>query len=264
MTQTTQTEILPGTHVRTATGLIGSVERVDPHEVDGVASGTLLVRATDSARRYRIPLQLVEARGEEVDQSVVHTMVRLALDPADLERYIVGDDEDQDTRASAGSVAERHDTVVSAATARDAGETLRIPVFAEEMMVEMRPIQRGIVRVHKSVETTEQRLTTTLTHDDVIIERIPADQYDASTPPNPDETIIPVIKERLVVETRAVVVEYVRIRTRRVTEDQEVRAPVRREVVTVQELRAHGAATTDPPLLRETADAHTALGSTAT
>jgi len=39
---------------------------------------------------------------------------------------------------------------------------------------------------------------------------------------------------------------------------------VRREVVTVQELRADGAATTDPPLLRETADAHTALGSTAT
>ncbi len=47
MTQTTQTEILPGTHVRTATGLIGSVERVEPHEGDGVASETLLVRTTD-------------------------------------------------------------------------------------------------------------------------------------------------------------------------------------------------------------------------
>ena len=250
----TQTEILPGTRVRTATGLIGSVERVEPHAGDGVASGTLLVRATDSARRYRIPLPLVEARGEEVDQSVVHTMVRLALDPAELDRYIVRDDEDQDTSASAGGVADRHATVAPAGTARDVGETLRIPVFAEEVTVETRPVQRGIVRVHKSVETTEQRLTATLTHDDVIVERIPADQYDASAPPGPDETIIPVIEERLVVETRAVVVEFVRIRTRRVTEDQEVRAPVRREVVTVQELRADGSAVTNGPVLRETAD----------
>jgi len=50
------------------------------------------------------------------------------------------------------------------------------------------------------------------------------------------------------------VVEYVRIRTRRVTEDQEVRAPVRREVVTVQELRADGSAVTDGPLLRDVTD----------
>ncbi len=254
MTLTTQTEILPGTRVRTATGPIGSVERVEPHAADGVASGTLLVRATDSARRYRIPLHLVEARGEEVDQSVVHTMVRLALDPTDLDRYSVRDDEDQDPIVPAVGVAERHDTAGPAGTARDVRETLRIPVFAEEMTVETRPVQRGIVRVHKSVETTEQRLMATLTHDDVIVERIPADQYDASAPPNPDETIIPVVEERLVVETRAVVVEYVRIRTRRVTEDQEVRAPVRREVVTVRELRADGASATDGPLLRETMD----------
>jgi len=249
-----QTEILPGTRVRTATQLIGSVERVEPHTADGVASEVLLVRATDSARRYRIPLRLVEARGEEVDQSVVHTMVRLALDPIDLDRYVVRDDEDQDTSASTVTVAERHDTVVPSGTARDARETLRIPVFAEEMTIETRPVQRGTVRVHKNVETTEQHLTATLTHDDVIVERIPADQYDASTPVGPGETIIPVVEERLVVETRAVVVECVRIRTRRVTEDQEVRAPVRREVVTVQELRADGSAMTDGSVLRETAD----------
>jgi len=254
MTLTTQTEILPGTRVRTATGLIGSAERVEPHEVDGVASETLLVRATDSARRYRIPLQLIEARGEEVDQSVVHTMVRLALDPTDLDRYIVRDDEGHDTGASTVGDAGNHDAIVSSATARDAGETLRIPVFAEDMLVETRPVQRGIIRVHKNVETTEQRLTATLTHDDVIVERIPADQYDTNAPASPDETIIPVIEERLVVETRAVVVEYVRIRTRRVTEDQEVRAPVRREVVTVQELRADGSAVTDGPLLRDVTD----------
>ena len=247
----THTEILPGARVRTATGLIGSVERVDAPGVDDATPGRLLVRATDGARRYSFPLRLVEGVGEESTQSVAHMLVRLALNPADLDRYVAPDDEDHGGAVSAG-IAQ---AVVSAGDRQDVGEILRVPVFAEELTVETRPVRRGTVRLHKDVETVEQRLTATLTHEEVIVERIPSDQYDASAPVGPDETIIPVVEERLVVETRAVVVEYIRLRTRRVTEQQEVRAPVRREVVTVQELRADGAARPDRPLLHETAAA---------
>jgi len=247
----THTDILPGARVRTATGLIGSVERVDTPGVDGSTPGSLLVRAIDSTRRYSFPLRLVEGVGEESTQSVAHTLVRLALDPADLDRYVIQDDEGHGTVAS----SEAMPAVASAWDRQDVGETLRVPVFAEELTVETRPVRRGTVRLHKGVETVEQRTTATLMREEVIVERIPADQYDASAPADPDETIIPVVEERLVVETRAVVVEYIRLRTRRVTEDHEVRAPVRREVVTVQELRVDGAARPDRPLLREIAAA---------
>jgi hypothetical protein len=96
----THTDILPGARVRTATGLIGSVERVDTPGVDGSTPGSLLVRAIDSTRRYSFPLRLVEGVGEESTQSVAHTLVRLALDPADLDRYVIQDDEGHGTVAS--------------------------------------------------------------------------------------------------------------------------------------------------------------------
>jgi len=43
-----------------------------------------------------------------------------------------------------------------------------------------------------------------------------------------------------VIETRVVMVDYVRIRKRRVTDEQDVRAPVCGEVVTVEELPVDG------------------------
>ncbi len=136
----------------------------------------------------------------------------------------------------------------------DAQGELRVPVYEEELVVETRSHEMGHIRVHKSVETVEQQLTAPIVREEVTVERIPADQYDASAPANPDETVIPVVEERLVVETRAVVVEYVRIRTRRVTEEQDVRAPIRREVVTVEELPTDGDASVSRPLLHETQD----------
>ncbi len=213
--------ILPGTRVRTRAGIIGAVERVEPLGADQDTPGALLVRAEDGTRHYRFPVHLVEGVAQETDHAVSYTVAHLALDPADLGRYAVREAVTQ-------------------------GETLRIPLVAEDLVAETRPVQRGTLRLHRSVETVEQRLTVPVTHEEVIVERIPAAQYDASAPANPDETIIPVVEERLVVETRAVIVEYIRVTIRRVTEDQEVRAPLRREVVTIQEVEEAGGVTDRP------------------
>ena len=229
----TAAAILPGARVRAAGALIGAVERVEPPEGDRDVPGALLVRAGDGARYYRFPLALVAEVGEESEQSVAHAVVRLALDPAALARYAVRDD------AGPGAPAP--------------GAALRLPLAAEELVAETRPVRLGTVRLHKGVETAEQRLTVPVAREEVVVERIPADQYDAGAPADPDETLIPVVEERLVVETRAVVVAYVRVRKRRVTEEREVRAPVRREVVTVEELRAEGVAPPDRPLLHDAA-----------
>jgi len=136
----------------------------------------------------------------------------------------------------------------------DAGGELRVPVLEEELVVQTQSHELGRIRVHKRVETVEQHLTAPVVREEVTVERIPADQYDANAPADPDETVIPVVEERLVVETRAVVVEYVRLRKRRFPEEQDVQAPVRREVVTVEELTTDGDVPVDRPLLHETQD----------
>ncbi len=247
----TTTAILRGARVRVAQRLIGAVERVEPADAaegSSDAPAFLLVQADDGTARYRFPLQLVASVGEESDQSVMHTVVQLALAPADLDRYAAREGEPLGTTRSQGLGP---DTAAKAVeTVKTAGEALRVPVYAETLVVETRPVQRGIVRLHTSVETAEQRLMASLAREEVTVERIPVDQYDVTAPTDPDETIIPIREERAVVETRTVVVAYLRVRKRRITEQQEVRAPVRREVVTVQEYPATDAATA--PLVRVT------------
>ncbi len=275
--------ILPGARVHAADTMVGSVERVelaDPGATGRDAAGVLVVRAHDGARHYRVPLDLIAAVREERVGSIAYTVVRLAVDPAGLDRYAADDGlphvavietgpspiptietapppilatEDRPspvpaTKNEASSGPATGGGFPSIPAVELEGETVRVPVRAEELVVGTRPVQLGTVRLHKGVETGEQRLTVPLTREEVVVERIPADGFDATAPLDPGETIIPVVEERLVIETRAVVVAYVRVRKRRVTEQRDVRAPVRREVVTVEEQRAAG---TDHPLVGE-------------
>jgi len=275
--------ILPGARVHAADTMIGSVERVelaDPRVGARDAAGVLVVRAHDGARHYRVPLDLIEAVREERVGSIAYTVVCLAVDPASLDRYATDDGlphmvgieagpspvptietgpspilaiEDRPspvpaTKNEASSVPATGDEFPSIPAVEMEGETLRVPVRAEELVVGTRAVQFGTVRLHKGVETGEQRLTIPLTREEVVVERIPADRFDAAAPLDPDETVIPVVEEQLVVETRAVVVAYVRVRKRRVTEQRDVRAPLRREVVTVEERPMAGA---DHPLVGE-------------
>jgi uncharacterized protein (TIGR02271 family) len=127
----------------------------------------------------------------------------------------------------------------------------RIPLVAERLVAQIRRIQRGIVRLHKAVLTEEQVLTVSLAQEEALVERIPAEQFDADAPLAPDETIIPVIEERLVVEKRRVITEYLRVRKRVVTHEHEVREQVRREVITVTEHYDDAAPPVHPPPMHE-------------
>ncbi len=217
--------ILPGTRVRVGTTLLGTVERMEEAPSPS-AQGSLVVRADDGSTHWRFSLTLVVDIVQEAEHAVTQTVVQLALDPADLERYRMRDEDD-----SIASVAQSAGMVQSAMTP---GDTLRVPLFAEQLIVETRPVQRGTVHLRKSVQTTEQHLTTSLAHDEISVEHIPVDEFDPHAPGDPDDIIIPVVEERVVVETRAVIVEYIRVRKHRVTTDQDVQATVRRDVVTVE------------------------------
>lgn len=223
--------ILPGARVRNDAGLLGIVERFEPQDAGEGGQGYLIMRERDGERHYRLPLRLVRAVGEEGEHAVVYTVVHLQVALSDLGHYLI---EDQ-----AGPVPD------------DATTVLRLPLAAEHLIAASRPVLRGTVHLHKGIEIEEQVLMVSLQDEEVTVERIPAEQFDANAPPDPDETIIPVIEERLVVETRRVITEYVRVRKRRIARRQEVRGPVRREVITVTEEREGGTAAGDRPLIRE-------------
>lgn len=83
------------------------------------------------------------------------------------------------------------------------------------------------------------------------VERRQADQYDGSVPAGPNEVIVPIVEEQLVVEKRSVVKEYLRVRKNIVTEQQEVRDTVRHEFVEVAERPRNGAGASNTSLMRE-------------
>jgi uncharacterized protein (TIGR02271 family) len=216
------TSVLPGARVRTQDGFLGAVERLDQC---GLGSNgqpdCMIVRSDDGQWRYRLPLMLVT----DVTQQAFHPIVMLNFRPDQISHYIF-------ERIDPSKVRE---TRVWEAGAEDSEPELRIPLAVEELVVHKLPVTLGRVHIHKGVETEEKHISVTIYHEEAVIEHIPADQYDASGANNPNETVVPVIEERLVVQKQSVVREYIRIRKNVVEEQQEVSDTLRREVVQVTE-----------------------------
>ena len=123
------------------------------------------------------------------------------------------------------------------------GDRLSVPILAERLTAETRPVDLGELRVHKRVETEEVRITQDVTRDDLDIERVPIDRpldSPAATRTEGDWLIVPVMEEVLIVEKRLVLKEEVRIRRRPVTETQEVRETIRKERVELEDATRHG------------------------
>ncbi len=114
-----------------------------------------------------------------------------------------------------------------------------IPVIREEAAVRTRKVERGGVRVHKRVEEREEVFTQPVTRETVHVERIPIGQEVEVAPQVREEgntLIIPVLEEVLVVEKRLVLKEELRITRQSTTDDEEVRAVLREEEVSLEGL----------------------------
>lgn len=132
------------------------------------------------------------------------------------------------------------DALATAGETRDIrpGEPLVVPVIAEAVEVEKRQVETGRVRVEKRVDVTEQAVAESLAHEDVEVERVPINRVveaPVASRQEGDTTVIPVLKEVLVVEKRLMLVEEVRITRRRTTEAFSQVVPLRTETVTVHE-----------------------------
>ena len=118
-----------------------------------------------------------------------------------------------------------------------------MPVLAERLHAEVRPVDLGELRVTKRVETAEETVRQAVERDEVDVERVPVNrplEAPVAQRTEGEWLVLPVMEEVLVVRKQLMLTEEVRIRTRRVAEEQEVREPVRRERVELEDATRHG------------------------
>jgi uncharacterized protein (TIGR02271 family) len=100
-------------------------------------------------------------------------------------------------------------------------------------------VQSGEIRLRKDIVTENQTINVPVTREEVIVERIPADQAGgrpASGAPigEGEEVRIPVSEERVTVTKEPVVTGQVRVQKRAVQDTQQVSDTVRHEEVRVE------------------------------
>lgn len=219
-TMTSFTSVLPGARVRTQDGFLGTVERLVHYESSGDSQpDSMIVRSDDGQWRYNLPLMLVSA----VTQQAFNPVVVLNLTLDQLPHYILERVEPTKARGDMRPDEEEGEPA------------LRIPLSVEELVVQKEPTRRGRIHIHKGVETEEKHISVPVYHEEAVIEHIPANEYDGSGANNPNETIIPVLEEHLVVQKQSFVKEYIRVRKNIVEQRRDVYDTLRREVVEVTE-----------------------------
>jgi uncharacterized protein (TIGR02271 family) len=117
--------------------------------------------------------------------------------------------------------------------------TLVVPVVAEELNVQKRPIITGGVRIKKMVKEHQQEVNEPLMREDVQVERTSINRV-VETPVEVhyegDTLVIPVLEEVLVVEKRLMLKEELRVTKRQLVEHQPQQLSLRREEVVVEPL----------------------------
>ena len=124
---------------------------------------------------------------------------------------------------------------------RRSGESVQLPVHAENAVVHITRRERGRVRVSKTREDRQVIVTAPAVRRDVVVERVPIDRFvehRTGIRQEGDTLVIPVFEEVPVVVMKTKLKEEVRVTTR--TSNQSRRTPIsiRRETVTVDRLPA--------------------------
>ena len=213
-----QVQVEPGATVEARDGRFATVEEVIVRPETGELA-YLVVRRGWSDQRLTIPAELIEAIPSRRE-------VRLWV-----------------TREGARerAVSEPPEALL----ASQQGDELHLPIVEERLVPVKRVVDLGELRLHKSVEHVEDVVRQSVTRDDLVIERVPANRpLDAPLEPriDGDWLVIPIMEEVLVVQKRLMLTEEVRIRKRQLTEEQEVRELVRHERVELEDATVYGVA----------------------
>lgn len=114
-----------------------------------------------------------------------------------------------------------------------------VPVIEEEIEVGKRVVERGKVRIAKTVSEREVLVDQPLMHEHVEVNRVPVNRMVDQAPAiryEGDTMIVPVLEEVVVVEVRLMLREEVHVVRRREETHEPQRVVVRREDVSVEAL----------------------------
>ena len=112
-----------------------------------------------------------------------------------------------------------------------------VPLAREELEVGKRTVERGRLRIRKTVRSREELVEQPLQHDEVTVERIAVNrEIDAPLQPRyeRDALVIPVIEEVLVTRKQLVLKEEIYIRRRCLESMHQERVTLRSEDVEVE------------------------------
>ena len=119
------------------------------------------------------------------------------------------------------------------------GQQLRLPVLAERLTAEARPVELGELRVHTRVDEVEETVRQAVERDELDVERVPVNrplEAPVAQRTEGEWLVIPVMEEVLVVRKQLDAQGgAARSARRRVTAEQEVRETVRRERVELED-----------------------------
>jgi uncharacterized protein (TIGR02271 family) len=114
-----------------------------------------------------------------------------------------------------------------------------VPLAREEIEVQKRTVERGRMRIRKTVRSHEELVEQPLQHDEVTVERVAVNR-EIDAPPQPryerDALVIPVIEEVLVTRKQLVLKEEIYIRRRCVESMHQERVTLRSEDAEVDRL----------------------------
>lgn len=120
-----------------------------------------------------------------------------------------------------------------------------IPVVEENLQVGIRQEETGRVRAIKKVHEENVIVSGPVTNEELHVERVPLNQYIDVAPPavryEGETMIIPVVQEEVVVQTRLVLVEEVRITKRQIESTFEKPVTLRKEEIIVERTNNEGA-----------------------
>ncbi len=145
-----------------------------------------------------------------------------------------------------------------------ASEHIEVPLEEERLKVGKREVETGRVRLRKIVRTEQVNVPVELRHEDVVVERIPADQVRAGegTEMQGNEIDLTLHREEAVVQKERVVTGAVRARRTEEVEQQTVTDSVRKEDVEVDRSAARTDVTRPAVSTTETTETTGTTGTT--
>lgn len=117
-----------------------------------------------------------------------------------------------------------------------------LPIIEERAIVRREITETGRVRITRQVHETDEQVNVPLQHEEVAVEHVslnqtlPAGAQAPATRYEGDTLIIPVVREIVVVETRLLLVEELRVTKRHLTTQHTESVHLRREEISIEHL----------------------------